>query len=182
MANCKFEVIGNILKNCQASRGGVKTIYIASYQDLVKSGNIKLVGKQYEFDTAYTPLVTEWCKFDLAKQTASMTSTYNIEDNGVKYVTTVLSTTLVGIDQAHSDILDDLINSDDAIVIVETNAGKHIFLGGEQAATASASTMETGTAFGDINGYTLEISDETNGYPMELKKEDFDKVAALDFQ
>lgn len=191
MATCKYDVIGSIIKNCEATRGGIKAVYAASYQDMMVGAtpNIEFdsTDKVWKFNANYTPAVrdaqnpTGWVKLDMPKQTGSMTSTYNIEDNGVKYVTTELSVQFTGIRQNVSDILDNMINSDDMLLVVATNAGKHILLGGEQAVTATGSTMVTGTAFGDLNGYTLTASDETNNYPMELKEDDFKKLEQLTY-
>lgn len=166
--------LSNILLNCDMTRGGIQSVYVASRNAVI--GDVSRVSNKIKIDTASD---NEWKKFEFRKATGSMTSTYNIEANGVKYVTTDLVMQFAGINDDTTNALNEIVKYDDLVCIVNTNAGKHIFLGETEPVTATTSTMETGTAFGDLNGYNLTVQDTSNEYPIEVDSTDFERIKAV---
>lgn len=174
MAECNIN-LNNILLGCDATRGGIRDVYAASRNAIKSKMTLTSDGKNITVDQSVD---AEWSKFEFRKATGSMTSTYTIEANGVKYVTTDLVLQFAGINDDTTAAMNEIVSHDDLVVIVNTNAGKHIFLGFEEPCSASNSTMETGTAFGDLNGYNLTIQDTSNKYPLEILSTDYDRIEA----
>lgn len=172
MATCSINLT-DILLGCDFTRGGIKDVYVAS-RNAVKASVARTSDNKNI--TIATAADGEWKKFEFRKATGSMTSTYTIEANGVKYVTTDLVMQFAGINDDTTNALNEIVKYDDLVCIVNTNAGKHIFLGETEPVVATTSTMETGTAFGDLNGYNLTVQDTSNQYPVEVRSTDWDRI------
>lgn len=171
---CNINVT-DILLGCGATRGGIRDVYVASRNAIKGSFTRTADNKNITIDQAVDG---DWVKFEFRKATGSMTSTYTIETNGVKYVTTDLVLQFAGINDDTSNSINDIVKYDDLVVIVNTNAGKHIFLGETEPVVATTSTMETGTAMGDLNGYNLTVQDTSNEYPIEVLLSDWERISS----
>ena len=53
-------------------------------------------------------------------------------------------------------------------MIVEDANGVYHLLGKEEAVVATNATAESGTAKSEGNKYTLELTDTTSGFPLQL--------------
>ena len=65
-------------------------------------------------------------------------------------------------------------------VIYEDNNQKRWLLGYDNPVTATSLGGETGTAFGDANQYTIELTDNSSELPMEVTMSNTDFEALLD--
>jgi len=142
---------------CRDNTGGVKRIYILS-------GSVTNVVSTNSTITAITGS-GKFFAFDQVNQTANYTETINssVENGTIFYQQDVVV-------QFHKyqDSLQDIINTlgkqPDAKIVVETqngstdNSGRWFLVGQYNGATLSAGTGQTGTAYGDLNGYSLTFT------------------------
>lgn len=162
MAYCPITLAG-INLDCENNKGGIKRAFIAPYGDVtatITEGKV----------TGFT--MTDGAKFktyQFRKNTGSMTSTLTADEtNGLNYVTTELSLVFTKMDTAKRLEMAALSLGQLAVIVEDAN-GIYWYLTPDDYASASAGTGETGTAKGDRNAYTLTLSVENDGYPMEVE-------------
>jgi hypothetical protein len=145
---------------CRDNTGGVKRVYILS-------GSVaKVVDNGLFLITAITGSAgSKFFAFDQVNQTANYTETINssIENGTIFY-----QQDLVLQFHKYQDSLQNMINTlgaqPNAKIILETQNGsadnnaKFFFLGQYNGMTLSAGTGQTGTAYGDLNGYSLTFT------------------------
>ena len=164
---------------CDPSMGGITKIYLANADEVsaVTIGTASTLSD--EGITAITMSGSaKFQEFTVKKNTSSFTSTLTVNDNGASYVSTVLSYVMPRMDAAKRAAMQALIMAE-ALAIVKDANGKYWFIGdvdSESFLTNTAGTGETGTAKGDANQYTVELTAETLGYPQEVTA---DAVAAV---
>lgn len=162
MAYCPITLAG-INLDCSNNKGGIKRAFIAPYGDVTATTS---EGKVTGFTMA------EGAKFktyQFRKNTGSMTSTLTADEtNGLNYVTTELSLVFTKMDTAKRLEMAALSLGQLAVIVEDAN-GIYWYLTPDDYASASAGTGETGTAKGDRNAYTLTLSVENDGYPMEVE-------------
>lgn len=166
MANCA-NIRNFSYDACQGNIGGVKKVYIANYADNAvefypDSATTDTAGVISAVTTAAT-----FYEYQFRKNTASMTSTLNVNDNGSSYVTTELSLVFSRMQADKRAAITALVLSD-AMVIVEDCNGTKWFLGEENPVNVSAGGGETGTAKADNNQYTLTLTDDSTTFPRQL--------------
>lgn len=156
---------------CDPSMGGITKIYLANADDVsgVTVGSAATLSD--EGITAITMNGSaKFQEFTVKKNTSSFTSTLTTNDNGSSYVSTVLSYVMPRMDASKRAAMQALIMAE-ALAIVKDANGKYWFIGdveSESFLTNTAGTGETGTAKGDANQYTVELTAETLGYPHEV--------------
>lgn len=162
MAYCN-QTLAGITLDCSNNKGGIKTVYIANY------GDVTGVEESEGVITGIT--MTDGATFkayQFRKNTGSMTSTLTADEtNGLNYVTTELSLVFTKMDTAKRLEMAALSLGQLAVVVLDSN-GIYWYITPDDYASASAGTGETGTAKGDRNAYTLTLSVENDGYPMEV--------------
>ena len=150
--------------DCRENTGGVKVIYIRS----VTGGTLTMTatnGAITSFSADSTNYATSasistapFYKIEVPKQVASLTENGTFSDeNGTAFFTQVLSLPVNKLGAAKQVILNALAKSERLAVIVEDNNGERWILGNELGAVATSSAGGTGTAFGDRNGFVIEI-------------------------
>ncbi len=167
MAYCT-QVIAGIPSSCEGSKGGVKSVYVALYQDDIfteAQGTI----------TGVSSAVT-WYAYNFKPNTASFTSTLTKDAaNGVSYVATDLNLVFSRMDTAKRIEMNALSLADLAVIVVDSN-GEIFALGTEEPVVATEGTGETGTQKTDGNRYTITLQDNADGFPPLLTKEAFDSI------
>jgi hypothetical protein len=107
-------------------------------------------------------------KYSFAKNTGSLTSTYNIDAaSGVKYVTSDLLLQFNRMETSKRVEITALSLGDLAVIVKDAN-GKYWYLGKDEPVNASAGDGQTGTARGDANRYTITLQDESLEMPYEV--------------
>lgn len=162
MAYCPITLAG-INLDCENNKGGIKRAFIAPYGDVtatITEGKV----------TGFT--MAEGAKFktyQFRKNTGSMTSTLTADEtNGLNYVTTELSLVFTKMDTAKRLEMAALSLGQLAVIVEDAN-GIYWYLTPDDYASASAGTGETGTAKADRNAFSLTLSVENDGYPMEVE-------------
>lgn len=162
MAYCN-QTLKGITLSCDNNKGGIKTVYIANYGDVVKPtpegdiiNTIEMVGN------------AKFYPYQFRKNTGSMTSTLTAdESNGLNYVTTEISLVFTKM-QTKTRVELAALSIGQLAVIVEDSNSTYWYCTMDDYAAASAGTGETGVAKGDRNAFSLTLSVENDSYPIEV--------------
>ena len=186
MAYCN-QTLNGIRLDCSHSLGGIKTVYIANYNDVTdieynaSTGTTtgSTSGETYTGDTITGITMAASAKFkpyQFRKQTGSMTSTLTVDETaGVNYVSTELSLVFTKMETKKRIELSALSIGQLAVIVEDSN-GTFWYLGKDDYVSVSAGGGQTGTAKGDGNNYTLTLRDESDTYPYEITKEAVEAV------
>ncbi len=187
--NC-FSLNG-IVKNCDSNVGGIRRAWIANYDDIQDvSTNTSALGASDDSAIdceAHTinaiVQVNEkenpWKEYVFRKQTGSVTSTLTRDDAaGSLYYENVITLQFSKQESCKRMEINALAIGDLAVVI-EDNNGKCWYFGYDFPVTLSDGSTETGTALGDMNGYTITLSDISKQLPYELSEDMIKKVKGI---
>ena len=156
MSTC--DITSGFTLGCRDNSGGLKNLYILS-------GSIDtIVGADAGFITGITGS-GEFFKFELFRQTSDYSEAITATpENGTVFYDQTLNATFFKLQSATRNQVRVLAKNPDLKIIVETNngsvdgVGKFFLMGQENGAQLLSGTAQTGTAFGDLNGYTLTFS------------------------
>lgn len=185
MAYC-HQTLSGIRLDCSHSLGGIKTVYIANYDDVTDikynastgtTGSTSGVTSTGDTITGITMTSgTFFQPYQFRKQTGSMTSTLTVDETaGVNYVSTELSLVFTKMETKKRIELSALSVGQLAVIVEDSN-GTFWYLGKDDYVSVSAGGGQTGTAKGDGNNYTLTLKDESDTYPYEVTKEAVESV------
>ena len=158
-----IQTLSGLAKDCAANMGGIVEVMIANFADVTG----------VTFTDGVVSAVTmaadaKFKKYSFAKNTGSLTSTYNIDAaSGVKYVTSDLLLQFNRMETSKRVEITALSLGDLAVIVKDAN-GKYWYLGKDEPVTASASDGQTGTARADANRYTITLQDESLEMPYEV--------------
>lgn len=158
---------------CEGNIGGVKKVWVANYIDNpVSYVDDSDTGSTAGVITGWTSAATgaTWYEYNFRKNTASMTSTLNVNDNGSSYVSTELNLVFSRMAADKRAAIVALVLSD-AMAIVEDCNGNRWFLGETNPVNVSAGTGETGTAKADNNAYSVTLTDDNDRFPRQLSSD-----------
>lgn len=193
MAYCT-QTLSGIILDCSHSLGGIKTVFIANYNDVTSlsynastgstTGTTSGVtgsttGVTYTGDTITGITMasgTFFQPYQFRKQTGSLTSTLTVDETaGVNYVSTELSLVFTKMETKKRIELSALSVGQLAVIVEDSN-GTFWYLGKDDYVSVSAGGGQTGVAKGDGNNYTLTLRDESDTYPYEVTKEAVEAV------
>jgi len=147
-------ITGTIALDCIDSIGGLKAAYIGT--DVVIGAITQDVTGVITGLTGATGTLYE---YELAKDTASFTETFNISNvNGTAFYSQALSINLQRMSAAKRNQLLLLTKNRDIKVVFLDNNGNYWLMGLSRGAVTTAGTSVTGTAPGDANQYTLTLT------------------------
>lgn len=155
-------VLTGIALDC-ANAGGIKKVYIAPIADVasitVTAGVV----------SAITMVDTKKFKeYSFRKNTASLTKTATKDDAaGTSFVTSEVALRFAKMDNAKRTEMQALLTGNVYVIVLDNN-GEYWFLGYDSYCSASAATGESGTALGDANQYTINLSAETVEFPQTV--------------
>lgn len=173
---CSTLTSGITFNSCAKSMGGIKGVYLANYDDVdLASITIDADGQITSIPLIPTdntdpqnPIVHyKFYSFHMRKNTGSMTSTLNVDDNGSSVSTDVVMSWRE-MEYEKRKAMSAFLQGEFCAIVVDVN-GRYWFLGKDLAATASAGTGETGTSNTDANRYEITINDVSNDWPHEIK-------------
>lgn len=166
---CTSITLRGIVQDCNGNLGGVSEVW------LINRDSVSAV----EVSSGYTvngfsgvPMVSaitlatgaSFVKFYVRKNTSSMNSTLNVNDNGSSYVTTELNLVFARMDAQKRLEMNALAKEDIAALVKDAN-GTWFYLGYDNPVTSSAGTGETGVQKSDNNQYTSTLLDDSTEYP-----------------
>jgi len=143
---------------CRDNTGGIKQIYILS-------GSVAgLTGEDAGLITDISGSGTFY-KYELTRQTGDYTETINASlENGTVFYEQVVNAPFHKMESSLRNQIKILAQNPALKIIVETNngedstSGKFFYLGQQNGLSLSGGSGATGTAFGDMNGYTLTFT------------------------
>lgn len=172
MAYCN-QTLAGITLDCSNNKGGIKTVYIANYGDVTGFEENEGVITGITMASGAT-----FKAYQFRKNTGSMNSTLTADEtNGLNYVTTEVSLVFTKMDTAKRVEMAALSLGQLAVIVLDSN-GIYWYITPDDYASASAGTGETGTAKGDRNAYTLTLSVENDGYPIEIAETAIAQIVA----
>ena len=169
---CSVTLAG-ISSDCLSNKGGVKAVYLANKSDVT---SIELAENVITGITMNAE--AKFKKYEFRKDTATMTSTLTVGDNGgSNYVSTVVAMSFNRMEAAkrlemNAMALGELVD------LVEDRNGTVFYLGYDEAVKASNGTGETGDASTSLNQYTIELTDESDLFPYTVAPDVIAKVTA----
>lgn len=143
---------------CRDNVGGIKNIYILS-------GSVSnIVGDDNGLITQMSGS-GEFFQFQLTRQTGDFTETITPSlENGTVFYDQVINAPFHKLQSATRNQIKVLAQNPDLKIIVETNnggedsVGQFFYAGQRNGLSLSGGTGATGTAFGDLNGYSLTFN------------------------
>lgn len=137
---------------CKDVVGGIKNVYFADYGTL---GTLTITAGTL---TAVSGAGTNWYKYEVKGGNNLEQTITSSDENGTTFYAQTLTTVLTKIDVATNVELQKMI-SQRPHVFVEDNNGNYFAVGLTRGCNVNG-TVTTGTALGDMNGYTLTITAE----------------------
>lgn len=153
--------------DCRSSLGGVKSVYIGSTtgQDISITATTgvatALTAQGGTIDITSVADLTQngMFEFQQPRQSASLSETGAFsEENGTAFYTSVLSFVVNTLEGEKLNTLNILGQNTRLVVVVKDANDRYWIIGNTSGAIVTASTSETGTAFGDRSGITIEVT------------------------
>lgn len=162
MVICGSTTLSGIEVGCKDNMGGIKAVWISPLNDIT-------------FDVADDKITSitggDFKKYTFRKQTGGMNSTLTVDDTvGTQYWTTELTLQFSKMETSKAVEINALTWTDTVTIVKDSN-NKYWLLGYDNPVSTTASTAQTGTAYGDLNGYTLTLTDMSKNLPYELADE-----------
>lgn len=156
--------------NCIDSIAGIAgSVWISSNADLgtltlsTSAGTESLI-------TSATGETGTFYEFVIAKNVGSFTETFNISnENGTAFWEQALSLNLQKMEASKRNELLLIARNRNLKIIFEDNNGKYWLMGYSRGAVVSAGTSVSGTAVGDLNGYTLTLTAQEPAMAYEVQ-------------
>jgi hypothetical protein len=153
-----------IALDCIDSIGGIKTAYIGT--------NIVIASTTYDANnqiTGLTGATGTFYQYELPKDTASFTETFNISNvNGTAFYDQAITINVQQLSAQKRNQLLLLSRNRDIKVIFQDNNDNFWLLGKDRGGVISAGTSVTGVAPGDANQYSITISAQEPDMAYEL--------------
>ena len=153
-----------IALDCIDSIGGIKVAYIG-VNVVIASTTYSVTGEI----TGMTGTTGAFYEYELPKDTASFTETFNISNtNGTAFYDQAITINLQKLSAATRNQLLLLSRNRDIKVIFQDNNNNFWLLGKDRGGVISAGTSVTGVAPGDANQYSITISAQEPNMAYEL--------------
>jgi len=156
MSTC--DITSGFTLGCRDNSGGIKNLYILS-------GSIDSITDASEGLIDAISGSGEFFQFELFRQTSDFTEAISsTPENGTVFYDQTVNATFFKLQSATRNQVRVLAKNPDLKVIVETNngsqdgIGRYWLLGEENGVQLLSGTGQTGTAFGDLNGYALTFT------------------------
>lgn len=137
---------------CKDVVGGIKTLYLADYGTL---GTLTITAGTL---TAVSGSGTNWYKYDVKGGNNLEQTITSSDENGTTFYAQTITAVLTKMDVATQVELQKAI-SQRPHAFVEDNNGNYFAVGLTRGCNING-TVSTGTALGDMNGYTLTLTAE----------------------
>ena len=147
------DITSGFTLGCRDNSGGIKNLYILSGSvDTIVGDSAGLISEMTGSGTFY--------KFELFRQTSDYTETItSTPENGTIFYEQSVNAIFFKLQTATRNQMRVLAQNPNLKVIVQTNntdnTSTYAYLGQRNGLQLTGGTGATGTAFGDLNGYTL---------------------------
>ena len=155
MATC--DITSGFTLGCRDNTGGIKNLYILSGSvDTIETASEGLISAMTGSGVFY--------KFELFRQTSDYTETItSTPENGTIFYEQSVNAIFFKLQSSTRNQMRVLAKNPNLKIVVETNngstdgVGEFFYLGQNNGLQLTGGTGATGTAFGDLNGYTLNF-------------------------
>lgn len=157
-----------IVKGCRDNIGGIKEVYLA---------NKELVTEITATDMEVTAIATidglgatapAFYTFEVNKASSNWTDTpAAVASNGGTFYTPSVTMVFSKNDATKANTVK-LMGQSTLVAIVKNNDGKYFLLGAENGLELSAGSYASGTAYTDLNGWTITLSGGENTPAFEV--------------
>lgn len=165
---CKSITLRGIVQDCNGNLGGVSEVWLINRDSVSAITTAETTVNELSGVPVISAITlaadASFVKYFVRKNTSSMTSTLNVNDNGSTYVSTELSLVFARMDAQKRLEMNALAKEEIAALVRDAN-GTWFYLGFDNPVTSSAGTGETGVQKSDANQYTATLSDESMEYP-----------------
>jgi hypothetical protein len=159
--------------DCRDSIGGVKSVRLASLEDYTA---MAATGASTGAITGWTTAALDFYKYDQLKETSSLTESINgSSQNGTVYFTPEVTLVLSKLDVTKRNEIK-VLAQQRLVAIVEGNDSTYWVVGYQNGLELNAGTSATGTAFGDLSGYSLTLSGMEAEPMLSIDKVEVDLV------
>lgn len=179
MASCPTTITG-IQTACGTNMAGISDVWLGNFGDATLTYTYQLDGGgQQILDPDGNPIKAtiatasvatsdkRFKHFGFRKQTSSMTSNLQVNDNGTNFWQTDLQMIFAKMDTVKRLSIMSIMQGQTA-AIVKDNNGKYWFLGDSNYLTMTEGVGETGTSYSDNNAYTVTIQDTDTILPLPI--------------
>ena len=164
---CNSYTIAGLVNDCARSKGGIKAVYLANFEDVI-SAEPGTEGDKEKIATITMKEGAKFKKYYFRPNTSSHSDTLTRDDaNGVNYVTSTVSLVFTRQDTLKRIEMTALCVNDLAIIVEDAN-GFVTYLTKDAPATATEAAGDTGTAAGDGNKYSITLSADNETWPYEV--------------
>lgn len=153
------DISSGFVLGCRDNTGGIKNLYILSGSITRTTGTEGLITSITGSGVFY--------KFELFRQTSNYQETINsTPENGTVFYEQSVTAVFFKLQSATRNKVKVLAQNPDLKIVVETNngvsdgVGQFFLIGEDTGAQLVTGTGATGTAFGDLNGYTLTFTSQ----------------------
>ena len=166
MSTC--DITSGFTLGCRDNTGGIANLYILS-------GSIDTVADASEGLISGITGSGEFFKFELFRQTSDFTEAItSTPENGTVFYEQTLNAVFFKLQSSTRNQVKVLAQNPNLKVIVETNngtvdgVGRYWLLGEDRGMQLLSGTGATGTAFGDLNGYSLTFTGQEPNPASEI--------------
>ena len=143
------ELSSGRLLDCKTSVGGIRTVVFMQVEDYIPTYTSEVL-------TAIT--AATGYRYELQKATGSLSESISVsQENGTVFFENTLTIKLFKLTAAMRDELKLIVQNRLAVFVLDNNNSQWV-IGEVNGAEITGGTSETGTALGDLNGYTLTIT------------------------
>lgn len=160
---CNTYTLKGLARGCKDSIGGIKKVYLANDLDSLAPA----VDDSTHLLSLTQTEVALFKPYNFFKNTGSMTTTLQTSENAGNSWQTEVALVFMKMETAKRLEIEAMVMQE-TVAIVEDMNGKMWYLGKDNGITASAATIQSGTAGTDLNGYNVTLQDESKDAPFEL--------------
>ena len=140
--------------DCKDSLGGLKTVYIGNYIDMVSQA----AWTAATADTVTAIGTQEFFEFELRPELSSLVVNYQADAaSGTTFFEQVLSLTFQKLDATDIATIRELCQGRPNIWVLDNNQ-KCWLIGAEFGCNVSGGNLQTGMAYSDMSGFTMDLT------------------------
>lgn len=140
--------------DCKNSLGGLKTVYIGNYIDMVSQTEFAAVTS----DTVTAIKAQDFFEFELRPELSSLVVNYQADAaSGTTFFEQILSLTFQKLDATDIATIKELCQGRPNIWVLDNNQ-KCWLIGAEFGCNVSGGNIQTGVAYSDMSGFTMDLT------------------------
>lgn len=136
---------------CKAAFGGIKNVYFMQFGNIK---NVVLDAETCEATITYNEEAVEWFKYEVKGASSLDSAITSSRDAGTTFYTQTLNVTLTYLDACTQQEIQQIAKARPNC-LVEDYYGNVFLLGRENGCELTSGQIQTGTAPGDLSGFTI---------------------------